>query len=158
MERREFFKTLVAGGATAAERTEQRNRRAHHHDEIVYHGPMLIPERVAIIVAEHPAIKRTTNGGHLVSRYAEDGWTWLFRCQIPAHRKMVGEIVKTPAGAIRVHCWSAADPARYTRDDEPATIMARKVAPQPPAPIMPPLPDLDATESEWSDAANWKVA
>jgi hypothetical protein len=88
---------------------------------------MLIPERVALIVAEHPAIKRTTHS-HLVSRYAENGWTWLFRCQIPAHRKMVGEIVRTPAGDIRVHCWSAADPERYTRNDEPTAILhAREV-------------------------------
>lgn len=144
MERREFFKSLVAGGATVAERTERRNRRAHHHDEIVYHGPMLIPERVALIVAEHPAIKRTTHGSHLVSRYAENGWTWLFRCQVPTHRKMVGEIVRTPVGDIRVHCWSAADPERYTRNDEPVAIVTAKTARAQNTPIMPPSP-----EPEW---------
>ena len=146
MERREFFKSLIAGGATVSERTERRNRREHHRDEIMYHGPMLIPERVAAIVAEHPAIKRTTHGAHLVSRYSETGWTWLFRCQVPAHRKLVGEIVRTPAGGIRVHCWSAADPERYTRNDEPTTILAAKATRTQSAPIMPPLM---APEPEW---------
>ena len=144
MERREFFSSLIAGGATVAKRPQRRDIR--HADEVIYRGPMLIPERVALIIADHPAIKRCNRNGHLVSRYAEGGWTWLFRCQIPAHQKMVGEIVRTPAGAIRVHCWSAADPERYTRNDEPTTILAAKATRTQSAPIMPPLM---APEPEW---------
>ncbi len=110
MERREFFKGLIASGATVREREHGRNRRARHVDNRIYHGPMLIPERVAAIIAAHPAIKRTTHR-HLVSRYAEGNFVWIFRCQIPASLAMVGEIVSTSEGKIRVHCWSAATPA-----------------------------------------------
>jgi hypothetical protein len=128
IERRDFFKSLIAGGATVSERKERRNHRAHHEGTRLYHGPMLIPAYIAGIIAEHPALKRTTNGRHLVSRYADATHTWLFRCQIPAHCLMVGEIVRTPEGKIRVHCWSAADPERYTRGDEPGVIIAAKEA------------------------------
>ena len=63
--------------------------------------------------------------GKTVAAYAEaDGTVWLFRCQIPAHRGMVGEIVQAPIGRrIRVHCWSAARPGEYS---EPAELIARK--------------------------------
>lgn len=134
MERREFFQSLIAGGASVKSRREGRNRRAHHQNERVYHGPMAIPERIAAIVADHPGLKRTTDR-HLVSRYAEEGWTWLFRCQIPASRQMVGEIVRTPEGKMRVHCWSA---ARDTSAEEPAVIVGRK-SPVAPAPLLPPI-------------------
>ena len=144
-DRRQFFQSLIAGGATVVKRPRRCDIR-HTDDNVIYHGPMLIPERVAAIVAEHPAIKRSNRTSHLVSRYAENSWTWLFRCQIPEHRKMVGEIVRTPAGAIRVHCWSTADPERYTRNDEPTTILAAKATRTQSAPIMPPLM---APEPEW---------
>ena len=127
-DRREFFRSLIAGGAAVSQRPERRNRREHHAGERIYLGPMIVPERVAAIVAEHPAIKRTTHQ-HLVSRYAESGCTWLFRCQIPASRQMVGEIVRTPEGSTRVHCWSAANPGEYR---EPQEIIERKRAPQMP--------------------------
>lgn len=123
MERREFFRSLIAGGATVSQRPERRNRRVHHEGTKLYHGPLLIPEYVAGIVAAHPAIKRTTHGGHLVSRYADAAYTWLFRCQIPESRAMVGEIVCTPEGKLRIHCWSAARPGEYR---EPAEIVAAK--------------------------------
>ena len=109
MERREFFKSLIAGGASMRERPRAKNRRAHHTGERLYHGPMEIPEDIVRIIAAHPAIKKTTCR-HLVSRYANTGWVWLFRCQIPESRQMVGEIIRTPEGKIRVHCWSAARP------------------------------------------------
>lgn len=127
MERRDFFKSLIAAGATVKERKKHRNRRSRHESERIYHGPMAIPERIALIIAEHPAIKRTTHR-HIVSRYAGDldGWVWLFRCQIPAHRLMVGEIIRTTEGKIRVHCWSSADPERYTRGDDPQQIVRAK--------------------------------
>lgn len=134
MERREFFRSLIAGGATVKVRAEHRNRKAHHQNEVIHHGPMEIPERIASIVAEHPAIKRTTHGGKLVSRYAEGSWTWLFRCQVPATRLMIGEIVRTPEGNTRVHCWSAARPDRHAIDT-PMAILARK---RPPSPVAAP--------------------
>lgn len=108
MERRAFFQSLIAGGSTINQRPENKNRRAHHQGERLHHGPIEIPERIVAIVAAHPGLKRSTHR-HLVSRYAENEWVWLFRCQIPESRQMVGEIIRTPEGKIRVHCWSAAN-------------------------------------------------
>jgi len=117
MDRRDFFRSLIAGGATVKERPARRNRRAHHEATRLYHGPMLIPAYIANIVASHPGLAKTTHG-HLVSRYADAMHTWLFRCQIPDSRAMVGEILRTPEGKLRVHCWSAARPVDTYREAE----------------------------------------
>ena len=111
MERREFFQSLIAGGA-AVRKNRKRVPRAHAGNTRTYHGPMTIPDHVYEAVREDPSPMRATGRGtHLVSRYAEaDGTVYVFRCQIPASRQMVGEIVRTPLGRIRVHCWSAATP------------------------------------------------
>lgn len=151
MERRQFFRTLAAGGASVAQRPQLRNVRKHHRDEMVYHGPMLIPEDVARIIAEHPAIKKTTHR-HLTSRYAQDGCTWLFRCQIPASRQMVGDIRRTQDGHMRVTCWSAAragetypDAAKLVAPPAPAEESMMEYSdyaepmPRPAAPILPPM-------------------
>jgi hypothetical protein len=125
-DRRQFFQSLIAGGAAVR---KTRKHVPHAADERLYHGPMQIPPHVYEAVREDPTPHRSTGrGGHLVSRYVDpDQTTWLFRCQIPAHRLMVGEIVRTPLSRIRVHCWSAADPQRCTRGDEPAAILANKL-------------------------------
>ncbi len=123
VERREFFQSLIAGGATVKVRPERRNARAHHRDEIVYRGPFSVPAHVAAIVAEHPGLVQTTSGRHVAMRYSDHGTVYLFRCRVPEHRAMVGEIVRTPAGAIRVHAWSAADLGGYS---EPLQIVERK--------------------------------
>ena len=66
-----------------------------------------------------------------MSRYAEpDGTVYVFRCQIPEHRGMVGEIVRTPLGRMRVHCWSAANPGEYR---EPQERFSALIVPKPPA-------------------------
>ena len=146
--RREFFQSLVAGGATVRQWPERRNHRAHHTNELVYHGPMTIAANVAAIIADHPALVKTTHG-HLASRYAQGGWVWKFRCQIPEHRCMVGDIRRAADGIIRVTCWSAGDPAscRHTTGyEEPAAIVARKSPPA--APILPPL---STPEPDWAN-------
>lgn len=122
MERREFFQSLIAGGATVR---RTRKHVKHSEDVRLYHGPMSIPAYVYEAVREDPSPMRATGrGGHLVSRYAEaDGTVWIFRSQIPEHRGMVGEIVRTPIGRHRVHCWSSATPADMYR--EPAAIIER---------------------------------
>jgi hypothetical protein len=99
MERRKFFQTLIAGGATVR-KTRKRVPRAHSGDIRLYHGPMQVPTHVYEAVREDPSPMRASGRGtHLVSRYADpDGTVWLFRCQIPAHRGMVGEIVQAPIG------------------------------------------------------------
>ena len=118
MDRREFFSGLIAGGATVR---KTRKHVEHRGNIRLYHGPMTIPAHVAEAVREDPSPMRATGRGtHLVSRYADaDGTVWLFRCQIPAHRGMVGEIVQVPIGQRkRIHCWSAASPAAYREPSE----------------------------------------
>lgn len=129
MERREFFQSLIAGGATVRQ-TRKRVPRAHAGDIRLYHGPMAIPPHVYEAVREDPSLYKSTGHGgghHLVNRYAEqDGTVWIFRCQIPVHRGMVGEIVQAPIGQRkRIHCWSSATPSDYL---EPSEILARQVA------------------------------
>lgn len=122
--RRQFFQDLVGGGASVAVRPGARNRRTRHQDTRLYHGPFLVPERVAAVLTAHPGIKRTTHR-HLAMRYVDEGVVYLLRCQVPASRAVLGEIVRTVAGAIRVHGWSAASSAR----EEPLEIVRRKSAP-----------------------------
>jgi hypothetical protein len=131
--RQSFFRSLIVGGATV--RDTRGRKKVKHLDIRLYHGPMLIPAHVAECVREDPAPHRTKDR-HLVSRYVDvDGTVWIFRCQIPASRAMVGEIVQTPIGQRkRIHCWSAANPGEY-RTPEDLLASRRPVA----APIMPPL-------------------
>jgi hypothetical protein len=120
VERRDFLQSLVAGGATVR-KNRKRVKGAHRQDIRLYHGPMQIPPHVAEAVREDPTPHRATGRGtHLVSRYADaDGMVWLFRCQIPSHRGMVGEIVQAPIGLRkRIHCWSAATPGEYLTPEE----------------------------------------
>jgi hypothetical protein len=58
---------------------------------------------------------------------------------------MVGEIIRTPLGRLRVHCWSAALPGEYR---EPGEIMERRAAPIAPPPLDPIMPPL-APPSDW---------
>jgi len=113
--RRSFFSALVAGGATVTNTLAGLPLKHRKADKLrgtrLYHGPMFIPPDVTALIREDPALHRTRQR-KLVSRYAEDGVTWLFRCEIPASRAMVGEVVRTPEGTHRVHCWSAATSAR----------------------------------------------
>ena len=103
LTRNEFFRSLIAGGATV--RDTRGRGKVKHLDIRLYHGPMQIPAHVAEALREDPTPHRTKDR-HFVSRYADaDGTVWLFRCQVPAHRGMVGEIVQTPIGQRkRVHC------------------------------------------------------
>ena len=137
-DRRQFFQALIAGGATVR---KTRKRVQHSQDVRVYHGPMSIPPHVAEAIRHDPAPHRPTGQGtHLISRYAEpDATVWLFRCQIPSHRGMVGEVVRTPLGRIRVHCWSAAIPGEYREPAEIIECKAARLEPPPCEPIIPPL-------------------
>lgn len=131
MERRAFFQSLIAGGATVR-KTRKRVKGSHANNIRLYHGPMTIPPYVYEAVREDPSPMRATGRGtHLVSRYAEaDGTVWLFRCQIPKHRGMIGEIVQAPIGQRkRIHCWSAANPAEYR---EPSELIAHRELPATP--------------------------
>ena len=152
MERREFFKSLIAGGAIP-----RKNRKhVQHTDAVLYRGPMTIPAHVYEAVREDPCLCHATGRpghgrkGHLVSRYAEaDATVYLFRCQIPASRQMVGEVVRTELGRLRVHCWTAASPGNY---DEPLAIVERK-AQRDTVTREPLLPPLATPEREWDSVA-----
>ena len=108
MERRNFFAAIF----TAAEIRDTRvrgSKRPKYNDTRLYRGPMVIPPDVAEAVREDPALHRTRHAGKLVSRYCDgEGTVWLFRCPVPETRMMVGEVVKTPDGRKRVHCWACA--------------------------------------------------
>lgn len=148
MDRRTFFQSLVAVGAPVR---RTRKRVLHTGDMRLYHGPIAIPAHVAEAVREDPTPYRASGRGtHLMSRYAEpDGTVYVFRCQIPEHRGMVGEIVRTPLGRMRVHCWSAANPGEY-REPRERYEAADQQAPaiqQAAPPILPPL--MTPERSEW---------
>lgn len=88
------------------------SKRPMYNDARLYHGPMVVPSDVAEAVREDPALHRTRHAGKLVSRYRDgEGTVWLFRCPVPCTRMMVGEVVNTPNGRKRVHCWASATPA-----------------------------------------------
>ena len=128
-DRRQFFQSLIAGGAAAR---KTRKHVAHTDDVRIYHGPMQVPLYVVEAISADPTPHRATGRGtHLVSRYAEpDATVWVFRCQFPVHRGMVGEIVRTPLGRIRVHCWASAQPSdRYETPLKIIERMARRDAP-----------------------------
>jgi hypothetical protein len=123
MDRRAFFQSLVAAGAIPR---RTRKRVPHSGDVVLYHGPMTIPAHVAEAVREDPTLHRATGrGSHLTSRYSEaDGTVWLFRCQIPSHRGMIGEIIRTPLTRTHVHVWAAATPGNYS---EPHKIIGQRI-------------------------------
>ncbi len=149
MERREFFKSLVAGGATVR-KTKHRARGGHAGDVRLYRGPMTIPAHVAEMVREDPTPHRAIGrGSHLASRYSAGGWTWLFRCQIPASRQMVGEVIRKEHGGYRVHCWQTADPGAYRTPEE--LLANRRIPEDAPTPIMPPL--VPAPQPTWMTEA-----
>lgn len=124
--RRQFFQELIAGGVGVKVRPARRNQRAHHHDVVLYRGPLMVPAHVAVAVADHPALARTTSR-HIVMRYTDGSGAavmlYRFRGRVPDHRGMIGEVVRTLDGSIRVHAWNAADPGVYL---EPLQILARE--------------------------------
>jgi hypothetical protein len=113
--RRDFFGSLLSGGATV---TNGLSGRKRGHDAatnaVLYRGPMRIPDDVRAAVEETPNIHRTRGGKRkLAMRYSADGVVWLFRYAVPAHGAMVGEVVRTIEGKYRVHAWQAAHPGEY---------------------------------------------
>jgi hypothetical protein len=88
----------------------------------IYRGPMVIPIHVAEAVRESPGLVGTEVTTHvtrkLVGRYADSQGTYRFRCMIPSSRQMVGEIVLTRDGHVRVHCWSCATLGDYPEPEE----------------------------------------
>ncbi len=136
MQRRDFFAALASTGAAPKAWAQKKNKLKHHAGERLYHGPMLIPAHVAETVRESPEVYRTTHR-HPVLRYVDSDQTvYLLRSRVPESRAMIGEIVRTPEGRVRVHCWSAARTSTTYR--EVSELLARR-ATQLTEQIMPPL-------------------
>lgn len=149
-DRRSFFRSLIAAGAVPR---KTRKHVKHSDDVRLYHGPMVIPAHVAEAVREDPTPMRAAGrGSHLMSRYAEPGEStvYVFRCAIPAHRTMIGDIRRTALGRIRVSCWSACDPAMLRGDRKVEGIIAYHT--QPPIQTQDHrliLPPLTQPSAEW---------
>ena len=149
--RRDFFRSLVAGGASVSHGLTGRHlnhRTAGVRNERLYHGPMEIPTDVAEAIRESPDLSRTRHTGGvgrgLCARYTDaDGVRWRMLSAIGESRQMVGEIVRTAEGAIRVHCWTIARPGEY-RDAR--AIIARHT------PTPPPVDDIAAPDPTWTPA------
>lgn len=156
MERREFFRGLIAGGAVVAQPTRA-GKYYPHADELMYCGPMSIPAHIAEIVRESPNIamsgrrpqirpdgRRRINSGHPIMRYRDEFAVWKFRVRIPDSRHMVGDIRRAPDGHLTVCCWQAARPGEYRTPDSllannPARIDAERLPRPLSLPILPPL-------------------
>ena len=80
-----------------------RNQRHHHQDTLIYKGPIEVPIG-ALELARRAAPVKSTHG-HSVIRIEHEGVVYVFRRKVATC--MVGEVVRTMAGAIRVHVWSA---------------------------------------------------
>ena len=83
-------------------RKDHRNRRAHHESRQIYHGPLKVSHEV-IRLANTSSVYVTTMRKRTL-RVEYDGIAWLLRTVVGAG--YVGEIVETPQGTLRVHCWT----------------------------------------------------
>lgn len=158
MERRGFFRSLVAGGATVTNSLAGKPLK-HRREPIgvaTYHGPMAIPAHVAEIVAEDPALHRVRGGGKdkLAARYAADGVVWLFRCRVPDHRQMVGDVRRTADG-WRVCCWSAATPSPTVPPAERLMDGAGSRQNDGGRPAEPQAPPMTQPETDWTDSSEY---
>lgn len=165
VERRGFLQAVLGGATVHADPAMRRTKRkdgssarGHHADnERLYHGPFFVPADVAEAIREDGSLYRTARrpqydvtgevkrecGGKLASRYVDgDGCTWVGKCPIPESRTVVGEIVRTGEGRIRVHWWAAATPGTARRDAREIASRRAETLPEPARssePIMPPL-------------------
>ena len=128
MNRKEFLGAVAASAAAAGatslplprQRARARTRRARHVDTVLYRGPFRLNEHVAEILTTSPGLCQTTHR-KLACRYADGEVVYLGRTVVPEHRCLVGEVVRTQAGPLRVHFWAIADPGDY---DTPLDIAA----------------------------------
>lgn len=148
MERREFFRSL--GGIAAIARPANKNRKAHHKNDVLYHGPIRIPEDVLDIASRAPVYRTTHGAKKLAIRLALDGVTYLFRTGL-AGDCYLGEIIRTPEGMVRVHVWTAIESAPNLAD-----ILRRKMEHQRVDEAVLPLEELPAglMEVTQSDRSN----
>jgi len=112
MERREFFRSLVAGGATVTTDLKGKSLKHRKADKapnvILRRGPFEVPADVYEAIRESPDLHKTRKR-RLAARYVDGAdVTWLMMSAISVHRGMMGEICRTPEGRYRVHCWEIA--------------------------------------------------
>lgn len=112
MQRRDFFRSLVAGGATVTSDLSGKPLKHRKSDKApnttLRRGPFEIPADVYEAIRESPELHKTRKR-RLAARYVDGAdVTWLIMSAIPVHRGMMGEICRTPDGRYRVHCWEIA--------------------------------------------------
>lgn len=90
------------------ERPTNRNRKAHHADVRLYHGAIQLEEPILDSLSRSHVFRTTHR--KLTLRIQRDGITYLLRIA-PQGADYVGEVVRTPEGAYRVHCWTVASHA-----------------------------------------------
>lgn len=116
-DNKEFFTRLLAGKQPVNEyQNKAKNHESHKKDIRLYHGPIVIPEDVKVAISQS-SVYRTGNSSLAQKIVDTEGVTWLFKCEIPSHRVMVGEVMKTPDKRYRVHGWKAADESRAPSHD-----------------------------------------
>lgn len=153
VERRGFLQAVLGGATVHADPAMRRAKRkdgglarSHHAgDERLYHGPFFVPVDVVEAIREDGSLykSRTRGQSGLRTRYVDgDSVTWIGKCQIPGSRAVVGEIVRTGDGRVRVHYWAAATPGTARRDPREMVTRRAEIKPEPAKsgePIMPPL-------------------
>lgn len=140
--------------------------RPSSRDRQIYHGPLLIPERIADEVWARPLL-RMARGNRPVLCFDDcimpnpfapenrEPIKFRFMRPIPVSRAMMGEIVIAPDGSLRVHAQREITDPHVGPFCDPSAIMARKAESQTRRtagpPIMPPLAAPWSGEAEYAD-------
>lgn len=142
MTRRESLRALISGGAAYKERPERKNRRSHHRDEVIYHGPITIPDEVIALLGTSTVYRTTCR--HPALRVHHNSITYVLRTALSG-TDYVGEVVRTQAGAYRVHAWTVS-----LRGGKPlGAIIPREEPPCDMPPVSAPLPDPDPSPYDY---------
>lgn len=138
MNRRDVVKALFGGTGQVIAWTKERkpwHPRERHQNEMLYRGPLMIPEHIVTACAEPDIRSRTgsINPKKLIMCFDERNRStepallkWRFRCPIPGSRCMVGEIQRGSDGVYRIIAFAAATPKHYR---EAQDILAWKMRP-----------------------------
>ena len=94
-------------------RGAKRNRRSKHRDTVLFHGAMSMPEEVLAAAYKSPVLRTTHR--KLAVKVVHEGVVYLLR--VVGGRDYVGEIVRTQAGFVRVHCWALATGAHRSVEE-----------------------------------------
>lgn len=142
MTRRESLRALISGGAAYRERPANKGKREHHQDTRLFHGRITLPQEILDSLGRAPVVR--TMCKHPALRTQRDGVTYLLRTAICGPH-YVGEVVRTQAGAYRVHAWSVADCGRPVAE----VIERDREQLIPPVPPLSALPEPEPNQAEY---------